>query len=83
MTYIKQVREYCENHKGTIIDVSKVKDEEFAEIPYKTLLKILNRLEEEKIVTSVSKGVYSIGNPAGGAKKEVTFVYQGKRGFSM
>ena len=25
MTYIKQVREYCENHKGTIIDVSKVK----------------------------------------------------------
>ena len=25
MTYTKQVREYCENHKGTLIDVSKVK----------------------------------------------------------
>ncbi len=36
MTYTKQVREYCENHKGTLIDISKVKDEEFAEIPYKT-----------------------------------------------
>ncbi len=47
MTYTKKVREYCENHKGTIIDVSKDKDEEFAEIPYKTLLKILNRLEEK------------------------------------
>lgn len=42
MTYTKHVREYCENHKGAIIDVSKVKDEEFAEIPYKTLLKILS-----------------------------------------
>ena len=61
MTYIKQVREYCENHKGTIIDVSKVKDEEFAEIPYKTLLKILNRLEEEKLIFGISKGVYAIG----------------------
>lgn len=36
MTYTKQVREYCETHKGTLIDISKVKDEEFADIPYKT-----------------------------------------------
>lgn len=61
MTYTKQVRAYCETHKGTLIDISKVKDEEFADIPYKTLLKILNRLEEESIVHTVSKGVYSIG----------------------
>ena len=77
MTYIKQVREYCENHKGTIIDVSKVKDEEFAEIPYKTLLKILNRLEEEKIVTSVSKGVYSIGKLKSGSQPNVLKQYVG------
>ena len=61
MTYTKRVSEYCENHRGTLIDVSKVKDEEFSDIPYKTLLKILNRLEEENIVHTVSKGVYSIG----------------------
>lgn len=77
MTYTKQVREYCENHKGTIIDVSKVKDEEFAEIPYKTLLKILNRLEEEKIVTSVSKGVYSIGKLKSGNEPNVLKQYIG------
>jgi len=61
MTYTKQVCEYCENHKGTVIDVSKVNDEEFAEIRFNSLLNILNRLEEEKIVTSVSKGVCFIG----------------------
>lgn len=38
-----------------------MKDSIFAEIPYKTLLKILNRLEEEKLISSISKGVYSIG----------------------
>ncbi len=77
MTYTKHVREYCENHKGAIIDVSKVKDEEFAEIPYKTLLKILNRLEEEKIVASVSKGVYSIGKLKSGSQPNVLKQYVG------
>jgi hypothetical protein len=41
--------------------VSKLKDTEFAEVPYKTLLKILNRLEEESLLSAVSKGVYFIG----------------------
>lgn len=49
MTYTKQVREYCQNNQGMVLDVSLMKDSEFAEIPYKTLLKILNRLEEEKL----------------------------------
>ena len=57
--------------------MSKVKDEEFAEIPYKTLLKILNRLEEEKIVTSVSKGVYSIGKLKSGNQPNVLKQYIG------
>ena len=77
MTYTKQVREYCENNMGIIIDVSKVKEEEFAEIPYKTLLKILNRLEEEKIVTSVSKGVYTIGKLKSGSQQNVLKQYVG------
>lgn len=44
-----------------MLEVANVKDKEFADIPYKTLLKILNRLEEEQVITSVSKGIYFIG----------------------
>ena len=41
--------------------MSKLKDAEFSEVPYKTLLKILNRLEKEGLLKPVSKGVYFIG----------------------
>ncbi len=61
MNYTKLVREYCKNNSGAIFDVSKIKDTEFAEVPYKTLLKILNRLEEESLLSAVSKGIYFIG----------------------
>lgn len=55
------IRDYCKNNSGAIFDVSKLKDAEFAEVQYKTLLKILNRLEEEGLLKPVSKGVYFIG----------------------
>lgn len=61
MNYTKFVREYCKNNSGAFFDVSKLKDTEFSEVPYKTLLKILNRLEEEGLLNPVSKGVYFIG----------------------
>ena len=61
MNYTKLIREYCKNNSGAIFDVSKLKDTEFAEVPYKTLLKILNRLAEEGLLEPVSKGVYFIG----------------------
>ena len=61
MNYTKLIREYCKNNSGAIFDVSKLKDTEFAEVPYKTLLKILNRLEEEGLLKPVSKGIYFIG----------------------
>lgn len=61
MNYTKLVREYCKNNNGAIFDASKLKDTKFAEVPYKTLLKILNRLEEEGLLSAVSKGVYFIG----------------------
>lgn len=41
MNYTKLIREYCKNNSGAFFDVSKLKDTEFAEVPYKTLLKIL------------------------------------------
>lgn len=34
MNYTKFVREYCKNNSGTFFDVSKLKDTEFAEVPY-------------------------------------------------
>lgn len=61
MSYIDTVRNYCEKHKYEMLEVANVKEKEFADIPYKTLLKILNRLEEEQVITSVSKGIYFIG----------------------
>ena len=61
MNYTKFVREYSKNNIGAFFDVSKLKDTEFSEVPYKTLLKILNRLEEEGLLKPVSKGVYFIG----------------------
>lgn len=61
MNYTKFVREYSKNNIGAFFDVSKLKDTEFSEVPYKTLLKILNRLEKEGLLKPVSKGVYFIG----------------------
>ena len=61
MNYTKLVREYCKNNSGAIFVVSKLKDTEFAEVPYKNLLKILNRIEEDGLLKPVSKGVYFIG----------------------
>ena len=62
MNYSKTIREYCKQNKGKIFDVSYEKTAHFEMIPYKTLLKILNRLEEEKIITTYSKGIYLINS---------------------
>ena len=61
MNYTKFVREYSKNNIGAFFDVSKLKNTEFSEVPYKTLLKIFNRLEKEGLLKPVSKGVYFIG----------------------
>ncbi len=69
MNYTKQVREYCEEHNNTFVDISIVKDSVFKDIPYKTLLKIFTRLEDEGIVHTVSKGLYCVGNKTVNSKK--------------
>lgn len=69
MNYTKQVREYCEKNANFLIDISIVKESVFVDIPYKILLKIFNRLEDEGIVHTISKGVYSIGNKTISHKK--------------
>ena len=44
----------------SLFDVSYMASDYFSMIPYKTLLRILNRLEDEEILLPVSKGVYYI-----------------------
>jgi len=60
MNYTQTLREFCKQNQGKIFDVQFEQNHRFSVIPYKTLLKILNRLEDEKIVSSIAKGVYAI-----------------------
>jgi len=45
-----------------IFDVQYEQNHRFSLIPYKTLLKILNRLEDKQIVSSIAKGVYIVNS---------------------
>lgn len=49
-------------NQGRIFDVQYEQNHRFSLIPYKTLLKILNRLEDEQIVSSIAKGVYIVNS---------------------
>jgi len=60
MNYTQTLREFCSQNQGHIFDVQYEQNHRFSLIPYKTLLKILNRLEEEQIVSGIAKGVYLV-----------------------
>jgi hypothetical protein len=60
MNYTKTLREFFSQNQGHIFDVQYEQNHRFSLVPYKTLLKILNRFEEEGIVSSISKGVYIV-----------------------
>jgi predicted transcriptional regulator of viral defense system len=62
MNYTQTLREFCKQNQGKIFDVQYEQNHRFSLIPYKTLLKILNRLEDEKIVSSIAKGVYVVNS---------------------
>ncbi len=80
MNYSKQVREYCEQHNNSLIDISIVRDSVFQDIPYKTLLKIFNRLEDDGMIHTISKGVYSVGNKSDNNKEIISFYASSDRG---
>ena len=60
MNYTKTIRQFCKQNKGELFDAGKMAEDYFSMIPYKTLLKILNRLQAEGLLTPFSKGVYQI-----------------------
>lgn len=62
MNYTKSIREYCLNNQGTAFDMSYEHEHHFSEVPYRTFCKILNRLEEEGILKTYSKGIYLISS---------------------
>lgn len=75
LNYTNTVREFCLNNKGSIFDVQYEQDKRFSLIPYKTLLKILNRLEDEKIVEKISKGVYLVTSDNSNLDKAIIEYY--------
>lgn len=80
MNYTKQVREYCKTHANELVDASVVRNDVFSDIPYKTLLKILNRLEDEGIIHSVSKGVYITGKKIASEERILSEYISNKNG---
>lgn len=60
MNYTKTIREFCLKNPDSLFDVSYMTTDYFSMVPYKTLLRILNRLVEEEVLFLVSKGVYYI-----------------------
>ena len=60
MNYTKTIRQFCTMNPDSLFDVSYMATDYFPMVPYKTLLRILNRLEEEEVLIPVSKGVYYI-----------------------
>lgn len=62
MNYTKTIREYCLQNVGRVFDVSYEYKKHFSMVPYKTFLKILNRLEEDEIIKGYSKGIYIINS---------------------
>lgn len=73
MNYTKTIREYCLNKKGDMFDMSYEHENHFNMVPYKTFCKILNRLEDEGIVTLYSKGLYSINSNENGVDSVISF----------
>lgn len=55
------LRNYCENHKGDIIDINYASEHIFKDIPHVNLRKIVSRLINSGLFRTISKGVYVIG----------------------
>lgn len=62
MNYSKTIREYCKQNPGMVFDMSYEHHKHFEMVPYKTLCKILSRIEKEGIIKLYSKGIYIISS---------------------
>lgn len=62
MNYTQTIRNYVLERKGEMFDVSYEFNKRFQMIPHKTLMRILNRLEDEGLLLTVGKGLYFIND---------------------
>lgn len=73
MNYTKTIREYCNQNKGKMFDVSYEMKHHFEMVPYRTLCKILSRLEAEGLLSLYSKGLYYINTDKDDADPIIAF----------
>lgn len=73
INYTKTIREYCIQNKGKMFDVSYELKTHFEMVPYRTLCKILSRLEDEGILSLYSKGLYYINSDETGVDPIIAF----------
>ena len=62
MNYTQTIRNYISERKGEFFEITYERKKYFHMIPDKTLMKVLNRLEDEGLLLSVAKGLYFINN---------------------
>lgn len=62
LTDTEQIRIYCNNNPGGVLDLSYASKRIFKNIPIDNLRKYLSRLCEEGVITKISKGIFLIGH---------------------
>ena len=62
MNYTQTIRNYISERKGEFFEITYERKKYFHMIPDKTLMKVLNRLEDEGLLLSVAKGLYFIND---------------------
>ena len=62
MNYTKTIRNYINDNKGGFFEITYEHSKYFQIIPAKTLMKVLNRLEEDGLLLKVAKGLYFIND---------------------
>ena len=70
MSYTQMIRNYLKDRKSGFFDIIK-ESNKFKLIPIKTLMRILNRLEGEGLLTKVCKGLYFINDESGYTKDKL------------
>ena len=62
MNYTQTIRNYISERKGEFFEITYERKKYFHMIPDKTLMKVLNRLEDEGLLLSIAKGLYFIND---------------------
>lgn len=60
MNYTQTIRNYISERKGDFFEITYERKKYFHMIPDKTLMKVLNRLEDEGLLLPIAKGLYFI-----------------------